>query len=231
MVKHNNVVPNAHYHKYWQKHVKTWFDQPGKKVHRRSARTIKAKKLAPRPLNQLHPIVRGQTVKYNAKVRAGRGFTLDELKAAGVKRKEAKGVGISVDHRRKNRSVESFKANVDRLQVYLSKLVVFPKKKSKKYAAKQKDGKKQDETKQAFSQNTSKDVIPIRDKKPKIKARKATKEERDALVTRVLRKAWADQKLAGKREKRAKDKAAGLGGKKKEAAEEAVEPEAGGDEE
>jgi hypothetical protein len=32
MVKHNNQVPNAHFHKEWKNRVKTWFDQ----VSRRS---------------------------------------------------------------------------------------------------------------------------------------------------------------------------------------------------
>lgn len=27
MVKHNNVIPNGHFHKYWQSRIKTWFDQ------------------------------------------------------------------------------------------------------------------------------------------------------------------------------------------------------------
>jgi large subunit ribosomal protein L13e len=26
-VRHNNVVPNQHFHKDWQTRVKTWFDQ------------------------------------------------------------------------------------------------------------------------------------------------------------------------------------------------------------
>jgi large subunit ribosomal protein L13e len=27
MVKHNNVIPNGHFHKDWQRRIKTWFDQ------------------------------------------------------------------------------------------------------------------------------------------------------------------------------------------------------------
>lgn len=27
MVKHNNVIPNGHFHKDWQARIKTWFDQ------------------------------------------------------------------------------------------------------------------------------------------------------------------------------------------------------------
>ena len=80
-MKHNNQLPNAHFHKHWQRRVKTWFDQPGKKVARRQARLAKAQRIAPRPVDGLlRPAVRCQTVRYNTKVRAGRGFTLDELK-------------------------------------------------------------------------------------------------------------------------------------------------------
>lgn len=60
--------------------MRTWFNQPAKKVARRAARLAKAKQSAPRPIGELRPIVRGQTNKYNGKVRAGRGFTLDELR-------------------------------------------------------------------------------------------------------------------------------------------------------
>jgi ribosomal protein L13E len=45
------------------------------------ARQKKAVKIFPRPTNgYLRPIVHGQTLKYNMKVRAGRGFSLEELK-------------------------------------------------------------------------------------------------------------------------------------------------------
>lgn len=58
----------------------------------------------PRPAaGPLRPIVRGQTVRYNSKQRLGRGFTLDELKAAGISSKMAPTIGIAVDYRRTNR--------------------------------------------------------------------------------------------------------------------------------
>ena len=67
------------------------------------------------------------TNKYNIRVRAGRGFTLQELKAAGVSPKYARTVGIAVDHRRRNRCQESLDANVQRLKNYMEKLIVFPR--------------------------------------------------------------------------------------------------------
>lgn len=48
-----------------------------------SARQEKAVKNFPRPTaGPLRPIVHGQTLKYNMKVRAGRGFSLEELKVS-----------------------------------------------------------------------------------------------------------------------------------------------------
>jgi large subunit ribosomal protein L13e len=41
------------------------------------------------------------------KVRAGRGFSLDEIRAAGLHPKYARTIGISVDHRRRNKSTEA----------------------------------------------------------------------------------------------------------------------------
>jgi len=138
------------------------------------------------------------------KVRAGRGFTLDELAAAKMNRNEARSFGIAVDHRRKNRSEEAFKANVQRLKLYKSKLVVFPRNPTSK-RAKAGDSTKQE--REGVEQVSLSEAMPIEDDKPRIQARKATKDEKAATVTAVLRKALTDGKLWGVREKRAKDKA------------------------
>ena len=100
-------LPNAHFHKHWQRRIKTWFNQPARKLRRRQARIAKAARVAPRPVNKLRPIVHCPGIRYNAKVRPGRGFTLEELKAAGLTKYLAKSLGIAVDYRRVNRSVES----------------------------------------------------------------------------------------------------------------------------
>ena len=44
---------------------------------------------------------------------------------------QAKTIGICVDHRRRNKSVESLQINAQRLKEYQSKLVLFPIKASK----------------------------------------------------------------------------------------------------
>jgi len=213
-MKHNNQICNLHYHKDWQRHVKTWFNQPGAKVSRRIARANRAKALAPRPTHALRPVVRCQTLKYNGKVRAGRGFTLCELQAAGINRKEAAGIGITVDHRRKNRSEEGFQANVNRLKTYKSKLVIYPRNPTSKKA---KAGDASAEDLAAVTQSTTMHGIPITQSVPVTLLQKITKEQRNTVVTAVLRKNLTDAKLWGAREKRAKDAAekAKMKGKKK----------------
>lgn len=146
MVKHNNVVPNIHCKKKWHDStrgplkVKLSLNQAGKKKSRRLARRSKAAAIAPRPLQLLRPVVSAQTQRYSSKLRLGRGFTLAELAAAGLKASYARTVGIAVDHRRVNRSAEAMERNVARLNEYKSKLVVIPKGGNTKEAAPQLTG-------------------------------------------------------------------------------------------
>lgn len=53
------------------------------------------------------------------------------LQAAGINKKLALTIGIAVDYRRKNKSLESQQQNTQRLKEYKSKLILFPKKQSK----------------------------------------------------------------------------------------------------
>ena len=48
----------------------------------------------------IRPIVRYLTVRHHTKVWAGRGFSLEELRVAGIHKKMAHTIGISVDPRR-----------------------------------------------------------------------------------------------------------------------------------
>merc|ERR1719210_2965426 len=104
MVKHNNIVPNVHLRKHWQRRVRVHLDQASKKKVRLGRRDAKSKACFPRPLQKLRPVVSSATRKYAGKVRYGRGFTLAEIKAAGLSAKFARTVGISVDHRRTSTS-------------------------------------------------------------------------------------------------------------------------------
>ncbi|KXS14197.1 ribosomal protein L13e [Gonapodya prolifera JEL478] len=193
--RHNNQLPGNHFRKDWQRRVKTWFDQPARKLRRRQARVAKAAAIAPRPVDGLiRPAVRGQTFKYNTKLRAGRGFTLDELKAAGIRRKEALSIGISVDHRRKNRSEEGLALNVERLQAYKTRLVVFPRK-----AKKPKAGDADAAAVAAATQLTT-PILPVTNDKTQTEAPRAVVQDKLPAFFR-LRKTWSDTRLSGKREK------------------------------
>jgi len=136
MVKHNNRIVKNHFRKDWERHVKVWFNQPARKLKRRIKRQTKAAKIFPRPTELLRPLVHAPTLRYNTKIRLGRGFTLDELKLAKIPPVQAKSIGIAIDYRRKNRSLETQRINVQRLQLYKSKVVVFPHRYLVKYTNK-----------------------------------------------------------------------------------------------
>merc|ERR1711981_694548 len=94
-MKHNNQVHSTRkFRKYWQRYVKTWFNQPARKKARRTARDKKAALVAPSPVaGCVRPIVHPPTVKYNSKTRMGRGFSLAEIKAVGLGKLEAQSLG------------------------------------------------------------------------------------------------------------------------------------------
>lgn len=198
MVKHNNVVPNGHFKKHWQNYVKTWFNQPARKKRRRVARQKKAVKIFPRPTSgPLRPIVHGQTQKYNMKVRAGRGFSLEELKAANIPKKLAPTIGIAVDHRRRNRSLESLQANVQRLKTYKAKLVVFPR-----TARKLKAGDSSPEELATATQVQGK-YMTITQEKPSLELVKVTDEMKSFKAYAKLRVERMNKRLVGVRLKKA----------------------------
>ncbi|KAH9257335.1 hypothetical protein BASA81_004492 [Batrachochytrium salamandrivorans] len=126
-MKHNNQLPNAHFRKDWHFRATVKLNQAVRKIKRSKVRKAKAAAVAPRPLGSLRPAVHCTTQRYNAKVRLGRGFTLEELKGAGISKVEAKAKGVAVDYRRRNKSEESLQLNVQRLKSYLARVVVNPK--------------------------------------------------------------------------------------------------------
>jgi len=198
MVKHNNVVPNGHFKKHWQNYVKTWFNQPARKKRRRIARQKKAVKIFPRPTSgPLRPIVHGQTQKYNMKIRAGRGFSLEELKAAGIPKKYAPTIGIAVDHRRKNHSLEGLQTNVQRLKTYKAKLVVFPRSARKLRAG----DSSQEELATATQVQGS--YMPISQEKPSVEIIKVTDEMKNFKAYAKLRVERMNKRLVGVRMKKA----------------------------
>ncbi|PIA28391.1 hypothetical protein AQUCO_07000014v1 [Aquilegia coerulea] len=185
MVKHNNVIPNGHFKKHWQNYVKTWFNQPARKTRRRNARQKKAVKIFPRPTaGPLRPIVHGQTLKYN-------------MKAAGIPKKLAPTVGIAVDHRRRNRSLEGLQANVQRLKTYKAKLVVFPRRVRKFKAG---DSSPEELATATQVQGT---YMPIVQEKPTFELVKPTAEMKAFKAYAKLRIERTNEKHFGARLKRA----------------------------
>jgi large subunit ribosomal protein L13e len=189
MPKHNNVIPNVHLRKHWEFRVKTFYDQAGRKKARREARAAKAAALFPRPVEALRPVVRGQTVKYNSKQRIGRGFSLAELKAAGVSAIKARTMRIAVDHRRRSASQESVEVNAQRLKEFLSKVTF-------------------DATEMKNATQIKGTVMPIKRSSTVVEFRKPTAEEKqEGSVYEKLRKLRADVRLVGVRAKLAVAKA------------------------
>ncbi|CAK9294949.1 unnamed protein product [Gordionus sp. m RMFG-2023] len=199
--KRNNMIPNGHFHKDWKNMVKTWFNQPMNKKRRHKKRTEKARRLAPRPVaGPLRPVVRCPTIRYNKKIRLGRGFSIEELKTAKIPKRYARTIGITVDHRRRNRSVEGLQINVQRLKEYKSRLILFPLNMAK---PKKTDSSPED-LKMALQLKGT--ILPIKHTNfKKEKARLITEEEKDFKAYDTLRMTRSDVKLAGIRQKKAKE--------------------------
>lgn len=132
-MKRNNALPANHFKKTCLR-IKTWFNQPARNQRRRASRVLKAKAIAPLPLQKLRPIVRCPTIRYNKKERLGRGFTAEECVEAGMDYNYARTIGIAVDLRRNNRNAEAFNANVERLKEYRSKITIYSSVKEAKEA-------------------------------------------------------------------------------------------------
>lgn len=205
MVKHNNAVPNVHLRKHWQKRVKTHFNQAGKKSSRRLARQAKAAKLFPRPIKDLRPIVSSATRRYAGKVRLGRGFTLAELKKAGISAKFARTVGISVDHRRTSTSEEQLQLNVARLNQYKSKMILFPRRENKPKKGEINDATAEQIKSAAASNQVAGSILPLAKAEQKVEFAAITEADKKERVFHTLRTIRTNTRYKGRREKKAKD--------------------------
>uniref|UniRef100_A0A4W2I124 Large ribosomal subunit protein eL13 n=1 Tax=Bos indicus x Bos taurus TaxID=30522 RepID=A0A4W2I124_BOBOX len=184
----NGMILKPHFHKDWQRRLATWFNQPAGKIHRRKTQQAKARCIAPRPTSSpLRPVVRCPTFRYHTKV-------------AGIHKKVARTIGISVDPRRWNKCTESLQANMQRLKEYRSKLILFPRKPS----ASKKGDSSAEELKLAT--HLTGPVMPIRKVYKKEKARVITEEENFKTFA-SLRMARANTRLFGIQAKRAKEAA------------------------
>merc|ERR1712089_2100 len=191
-------------------YVKTWFNQPARKIRRRQNRVAKAARVAPRPLGKIRPVVACPTYKYNLKQRLGRGFTLEEVKAAGLSKKYARTIGIAVDHRRRNKSVESLQLNAQRLKEYQSKMILFPINANK--------ARKGDATPEELSKAVQLAGPTVMAVKPVVKRARAmaiTEEMKNFKAFQTIRQARAFKRLHGIRAKKAADTEADELSKKK----------------
>jgi len=134
------------------------------------------------------------------RIRAGRGFSLQELKTAGVNKKQALSIGIPVDHRRRNRSEESLERNVERLKAYKDRLILFPLKSKKP----KKGDSSADTLKETNVTRKISSVLPLPPSYVAEEPRAITAEEKEGNAYATLRKARSDARLVGVREVRRK---------------------------
>ena len=209
MVRHNNMIHNVHLKFDWQDKVKTWYNQPGRKHRRRVLRQKKAKLIAPNPTHKLRPVVRGQTNKYNTKIKLGRGFTKKELNEAGIKGLSyARSLGIAIDLRRKDTSKETCDLNANRIKEYISRMILYPRnenKPEKKPQVKEATAEKL-KSPEAKVQNTIKGVIELPKKEIGYSFEPITDEMKKKCVYKIQRKEIKEAKGFYKRLEKIKAK-------------------------
>ena len=155
----------------------------------------------PRPTGLLRPIVQCPTFRYKARARLGRGFTLEEVKEAGFTNpKTATSLGIAVDYRRRNRSEQSLRTNVQRLKEYQARLVVFPKN-----VKKPKAGDATEEERAAVVQQRGV-VMPITKAADELEFRAITDEDRKTSAVTTLKLAKKEAIMSRRLEKRRRRK-------------------------
>ena len=115
------------------------------------------------------------------------------MQAAGINRKFAQTVGISVDHRRTNKCEESLNTNVDRLKSYKARLVIFPRRAG--------IFKKGDSTAAeiAEAQKIDVDITSMPKRAEAVTFTTVTEEMKAANGYAALRQARSDARLVGKR--------------------------------
>ena len=117
----------------------------------------------------------------------------------------ARTVGIAIDRRRRNKSIEQRQINVQRLKEYRSKLILFPIHEK----AKLRKGEATPEERKVATQLRG-DIMPIRNAKPQIAVRAITDVEKKFGAYLTLRKNRSDARLVGIRAKKAKEAAEGV---------------------
>ena len=125
------------------------------------------------------------------------------MQAVGLTQAFARTVGIAVDHRRHNKNAETMATNVERLNQYKNKMILFPRR-----ADKPKKGEINDSTADQLKnavQNTAEGVFALPAKSNEVELQKITPEMKNFRVYHKLRTERINRRYAGKREKTARD--------------------------
>ena len=122
-------------------------------------------------------------------------------------KREAKTLGICVDHRRVNKSVESLQLNTQRLKEYKSKLILFPLN-----AKKPRKGEATAEEVSKATQLVGK-VMPVKPVVRRQKAMAVTEDMKNFKAFNTIRQARAYQRLHGIRAKKAAEAEVCVGGR------------------
>lgn len=102
---------------------------------------------------------------------------------AGLTAGFAQTIGIAVDRRRRNKSVEAQQENIQRLKEYRSKLILFPVHENRKL----RKGEATEEERKVATQYKG-PVLPIKRTVPEIEYRAITAEEKKFQAFQILRR-------------------------------------------
>ena len=114
----------------------------------------------------------------------------------------ARTIGITVDPRRRNKSVESRQQNIQRLKEYRNKLILFPQHENRKL----RKGEATEEERKLATQLAG-PIMPITNPKPVIEFRAIRENEKKFSAFNALRSARVEARTAGMRAKKAKESA------------------------
>ena len=162
----------------------------------------------PRPIQKLRPVVSSCTRRYAGKVRYGRGFTLTELKAAGLSATFARTVGIAVDHRRTSTSEEQLQLNTERLNTYKSKLILFPRRDGKAKKGLIDDATAAQVQSASAANQPSGKLLPRAASASEDKFEAITADMKKSNAHSEARIAWTNARYVGRRQKKADEAAA-----------------------
>ena len=112
---------------------------------------------------------------------------------------QARTIGIAVDHRRRNKSVESLQLNTQRLKEYQAKLILFPLK-----AKKPRKGDASEEDIKKATQLSGK-LMPLKPDGKRPRAMELTEELKNFKAYHTVAQARSHAKLWGIRAKKAKE--------------------------